>query len=255
MTSEAIQTKELCKSYGPIYAVKKLNLNIPTGITYGLLGPNGAGKTTIIRMLNGLIKPTSGTANVLDFDIIRQSRNVKQNCGFLPESPGLYEKLTAYEFLEFIGELYSVPSSVLSTRIPELIALFGLDGRENELLEGYSRGMKQKMCLCSTLIQDPKILFLDEPTSNLDPSASRMVKDLISDLTKKADKTIFLCTHLLELAEELCDVIGIIKDGELILEGTPKDIMTKTDTSDLEQAYIKIMDIKQKEDLLAWREE
>lgn len=236
-------------------AVNNLNLNIPYGITYGLLGPNGAGKTTTLRMLNAIISPTAGTAEVVGYDIITQSKQVKINCGFLPESPGLYQKLTAKEFLEFVGELYYLPKEVISSRIDELLDIFDLEGRENDLLEGYSRGMKQKVCLCAALIQDPKIIFLDEPTSNLDPAVARMVKDLISDLAKKADKTIFICTHLLDAAEQLCDLIGIIDKGELKVEGSPKEIIDSVGAKDLEDAYLKIMGVSKIEDLLAWREE
>jgi ABC-2 type transport system ATP-binding protein len=235
--------------------VSNLNLKIPYGLTYGLLGPNGAGKTTTVRMLNSIISPTLGTGKVVGYDIIEQSKEVKMNSGFLPETPGLYQKLTAKEFLEFIGELYYLPKRVRSTRINELIEIFDLEGRENDLLEGYSRGMKQKVCLCAALIQDPKIIFLDEPTSNLDPAAARMVKDLISDLAKKADKTIFICTHLLDAAEELCDLIGIIDSGELKVEGSPIEIIKSMETNDLEEAYLKIMGATRIEDLLAWRNE
>lgn len=251
----AILTENLTKNFGNVLAVNKLNLKIPYGKAYGLLGPNGAGKTTTVRMLNAIISPTSGTAKVGGFDIITQSIDVKTICGFLPESPGLYQKLTAKEFLEFIGELYYLPKEILSTRIGELLEIFDLEGRENDLLEGYSRGMKQKVCLCAALIQDPKIIFLDEPTSNLDPAATRMVKDLILDLTKKADKTIFICTHLLDAAEELCDLIGIIDEGELKVQGSPKEIIELAGAKDLEDAYLKLMGVSKIEDLLSWREE
>ncbi len=251
----AIITNNLTKNFGNIVAVNNLNLKIPYGLTFGLLGPNGAGKTTTVRMLNSIISPTSGTAKVVGYDIISQSQQVKINSGFLPETPGLYQKLTAKEFLEFIGELYYLPKEIISNRIEELIDIFDLEGRENDLLEGYSRGMKQKVCLCAALIQDPKILFLDEPTSNLDPAAARMVKDLISDLAKKADKTIFICTHLLDAAENLCDLIGIIDNGVIKVEGSPKEIIESTETKDLEEAYLKIMGATRIEDLLAWREE
>jgi len=206
-------------------------------------------------MLNSIITPTSGSAQVVGYNIITQSKQVKINSGFLPETPGLYQKLTAKEFLEFVGELYYLPKEVIFSRIDELIGIFDLEGRENDLLEGYSRGMKQKVCLCAALIQDPKIIFLDEPTSNLDPAAARMVKDLISDLTKKADKTIFICTHLLDAAEELCDLIGIIDNGILKVEGTPKEIIESSKAKDLEEAYLKLMGETRTEDLLAWREE
>jgi ABC-2 type transport system ATP-binding protein len=234
--------------------VKDLNLKIPYGVTYGLLGPNGAGKTTTVRMLNSIITPTSGSAQVVGYSIITQSTQVKMNSGFLPETPGLYQKLTAKEFLEFVGELYYLPKEVIFSRIDELISIFDLEGRENDLLEGYSRGMKQKVCLCAALIQDPKIVFLDEPTSNLDPAAARMVKDLISALAKKADKTIFICTHLLDAAEELCDLIGIIDNGIIKAEGSPREIIESAKAEDLEEAYLKIMGASRIEDLLAWRE-
>lgn len=251
----AIRAQDLTKNFGNLLAVNKLNLHIPYGKTYGLLGPNGAGKTTTVRMLNAIISKTTGSAAVGGYDITTQSRNVKLICGFLPESPGLYSKLTAKEFLGFIGELYYLPKQVIASRIEELIDIFDLKGRENDLLEGYSRGMKQKVCLCAALIQDPKIIFLDEPTSNLDPAAARMVKDLISDLVKKADKTILICTHLLDAAEELCDVIGIIDKGTLKVEGTPKEIIDSVGAKDLEDAYLKIMGAEHTDDLLGWREE
>jgi ABC-2 type transport system ATP-binding protein len=249
----AIITENLTKSFGNVVAVNNLNLKIPYGKTYGLLGPNGAGKTTTVRILNAIIGITSGTAKVGGFDVVAQNIDVKTICGFLPESPGLYQKLTANEFLEFIGELYYLPKEILSSRIEELIEIFDLTGRENDLLEGYSRGMKQKVCLCAALIQDPKIIFLDEPTSNLDPAATRMVKDLILDLTKKADKTVFICTHLLDAAEELCDLIGVIDKGELKLQGSPKEIIESQGAKDLEDAYLKLMGATHIDDLLAWR--
>ncbi|MFX1242907.1 MAG: ABC transporter ATP-binding protein [Promethearchaeota archaeon] len=254
MEKYAIMTKNLTKNFGNIVAVRDLNIEIPYGSTYGLLGPNGAGKTTTVRMLNAIISPSNGTASIGGYDILTQANDVKMICGFLPESPGLYQKLTAKEFLEFIGELYYLPKATIASRIDELLDLFDLEGRENDLLEGYSRGMKQKVCLCAALIQDPKIIFLDEPTSNLDPAAARMVKDLISDLAKKADKTIFICTHLLDAAEELCDIIGIIDKGTLKLEGRPNDIIESQNAKDLEDAYLKIMGAKHLEDLLSWRE-
>lgn len=253
--SYAILTDDLTKSFGNILAVNKLNLKIPYGKTYGLLGPNGAGKTTTVRILNAIISKTSGNASVGGYNLTTHNEDIRRICGFLPESPGLYSKLTAKEFLEFIGELYYLPKDVISARIDELLELFDLEGRENDLLEGYSRGMKQKICLCAALIQDPKIIFLDEPTSNLDPAAARMVKNLISELAKKADKTIFICTHLLDSAEELCDIIGIIVNGKLEIEGSPKEIIESVGAKDLEEAYLKITGASHIDDLLAWRDE
>ena len=253
----AINAQDLSKYYGKLCAVYNLNLKIPLGQTYGLLGPNGAGKTTSVKILNSIIKPSSGEAEVLGYNIKTQKHQVKQNCGFLTETPSLYEKLTAREFLEFVGDLYKVPKNISARRIEEFLKLFELKTRENSLLEGYSRGMKQKVCLSATLIHDPEILFLDEPTANLDPISAKIVKDIIIDLAKKAKKTLFICTHLLDIANELCDVIGIINNGVLSIEGTPKEVMESVNANNLEDAYLKILNPTQynqkKKDYLSWR--
>lgn len=250
----AISTRDLTKNYGEIIAVNNLNLDINYGETYGLLGPNGAGKTTTVRILNCIIKPTSGTGKILGFDLLKQPYNIKKNTGYLPESPALYQKLTAVEYLEFVGELYYLPKRIIKSRTEDLINLFQLSERKNDFIEEYSRGMKQRLCLCAALIHDPKIIFLDEPTSNLDPVASKMVKDLIKNLSEKANKTIFICTHLLEVAEELCDKIGIIKEGILQLEGTTEEIIKLKEARNLEDAYLKIFDVSDFTNLLSWRD-
>jgi len=249
----AIITHNLSKNYGDTLAVKNLNLNVPYGIIYGLLGPNGAGKTTTVKMLNSMIEPSSGNAKVMNFDIITQKKEVKLNCGYLSESPSLYEKLTAREFLEFVGELYYITPKMNNQRINELLVLFGLINKENDLIEKYSRGMKQKLGLCAALIHDPEIIFLDEPTANLDPETSRTVKDLVLDLVKKVNKTIFICTHLLDTAEELCDKIGIINNGTLLLEGKPQDLIKSVDAKNLEEAYLKMLRIYRNKNVLSWR--
>ncbi|UCE57525.1 MAG: ABC transporter ATP-binding protein [Candidatus Bathyarchaeota archaeon] len=253
-----VRTASLSKYYGKggeIKAVDELDLEVYEGETFGLLGPNGAGKTTTVRLLNCIIKPTSGTATVNGHDIIREEMEVKRVTGLLAESPGLYEKLSAYEFLEFMGALYDVSNDVLPERIDELLKLFGLHDRRDHLLEGYSRGMKQKILIASALIHDPPILFLDEPTSMLDPRAALMVKDLIKGLADKAGKTIFICSHILPVVEELCDRIGIINQGKLIAIGTVSDIIAQTGTKTLEEAFIAITGGIEEKELLAWREQ
>jgi ABC-2 type transport system ATP-binding protein len=252
-----IQTDKLSKHYGKdgeIKAIEELDLQVFEGETFGLLGPNGAGKTTTVRLLNCIIKPTSGTATVKGYDILKDENKVKRITGMLAESPGLYEKLSAYEFLEFIGALYEVPSNVLKERIEDLLKLFSLDNRRDDLLEGYSRGMKQKVLIAAALIHDPPILFLDEPTSGLDPRAALMVKDLIKKLAETAQKTIFICSHILPIVEELCSRIGIINQGKLIAVGTINQILTQTKTKNLEQAFIALTGGVEEKELLAWRE-
>jgi ABC-2 type transport system ATP-binding protein len=172
----------------------------------------------------------------------------------LAESPGLYEKLSAYEFLEFIGALYDVPSDIVKERIDDLLELFSLDDRRDDLLEGYSHGMKQKVLIAATLVHDPPILFFDEPTSALDPRAALMVKDLIKKLAETAGKTIFICSHILPIVEELCDRIGIINQGKLVALGTVNEIIANTKTKNLEQAFIALTGGVEEKELLAWRE-
>ncbi|MCP8304655.1 MAG: ABC transporter ATP-binding protein [archaeon] len=257
MKKVLIHTKGLSKYYGKggeIKAVDKLDLEVYEGETFGLLGPNGAGKTTTVRLLNCIIKPTRGTATVNGYDILKEETEVKRVTGLLAESPGLYEKLSAYEFLEFMGALYDVPRDILPERIDDLLKLFGLHDRRDHLLEGYSRGMKQKVLIAAALIHDPPILFFDEPTSMLDPRAALMVKNLIKGLADRAGKTIFICSHILPIVEELCDRIGIINQGKLIALGTVDEIIAQTETKTLEEAFIAITGGVEEKELLAWRE-
>ena len=253
-----IRTDRLSKFYGKgggIKAVNELDLEVYEGETFGLLGPNGAGKTTTVRLLNCIIKPTGGTATVNGYDILKEDMKVKRVTGLLAESPGLYEKLSAHEFLEFMGALYDVPNNILIERVDDLLKLFGLYDRRDYLLEGYSRGMKQKILIAAALIHDPPILFLDEPTSMLDPRAALMVKDLIKKLAESAGKTIFICSHILPVVEELCDRIGIINQGRLIALGTVDEIITQTKTKTLEEAFITITGGVEEKEFLAWREQ
>jgi ABC-2 type transport system ATP-binding protein len=253
-----IQTEMLSKHYGKggeIKAVDGLDLDVYEGETFGLLGPNGAGKTTVVRLLNGIIKPSGGTARVNGFDIVQQEDDVKRVTGMLAESPGLYEKLSAREFLEFMGALYDVPGDVLEGRIDELLKLFGLHERRNHLIEGYSSGMKQKLLIAAAIVHDPPIIFLDEPTSTLDPRAAHMVKELIEELADTAGKTIFMCSHLLPVVEELCDRIGIINNGRLIAIGTVDEIIAQSGKGTLEEAFIALTGGVANGELLAWREQ
>ncbi|MFP4546457.1 MAG: ABC transporter ATP-binding protein [Methanomassiliicoccales archaeon] len=250
-----IEIEGLCKSYGrrgEIRALEDLCLDIEEGETFGLLGPNGSGKTTTVRLLNGIISPTSGTARVAGKDIVTQREQVKRSTGLLAESPGLYEKLTPWEFLEFVGALYGVPKETISRRAEDLLDLFGLRSRSDYLLEGFSRGMKQKVLIAAALIHDPPVLFLDEPTSTLDPRASHVVKDLMKDLSKRAGKTIFVCSHILPVVEEICDRIGVINDGKLVAVGRVEEIVEQAETNDLEEAFIALTGGERIGKLLEW---
>ena len=253
-----IHTDKLSKHYGKgnmIKAINELSINVYEGETFGLLGPNGAGKTSTVRLLNCIIKPTNGTATVNGFDILKDEINVKRVTGLLAESPGLYEKLSAFEFLEFMGSLYDVPNNILPRRIEDLLKLFNLYDRRDYLLEGFSRGMKQKVLIAAAIIHDPPILFLDEPTSTLDPRAALMVKDLIKTLSENANKTIFICSHILPIVEELCDRVGIINQGELVALGTIDEIIAKANKQTLEDAFIALTGGVEEKELLSWRKQ
>ncbi|MBD3406854.1 MAG: ATP-binding cassette domain-containing protein [Candidatus Lokiarchaeota archaeon] len=249
-----IKTEWLSKDFGKVQAVKDLELKVKKGTTFGYLGPNGAGKTTTVRMLAGLLLPTNGRAKVCGFDVYTQREEIKRVTGLLPESPGLYSKLSAVEFLEFIGALNDFVGERLLKRIEKLLLLLGLEGRQHDLLESYSSGMKQKVLVASTILHDPQLVFLDEPTSRLDPAASALVKEIIRAMAEKTDTTFFICTHMTDLAEDICDVIGIISNGTLTTYGTPQEVVDKVGGDNLQDAYLKIVGSKvNKEDLLRWR--
>jgi len=249
-----INTHKLNKNFGPVQAVRNLDLEVQQGSRFGFLGPNGAGKTTTVRILSGLMKQSSGTATVCGLSLDQKRNKIKEITGLLPETPGLYSKLSAVEFLEFIGALNGKNGSQLMHRIDSLLELLGLESRQDDLIESYSSGMKQKVLIASTLLHDPKLVFLDEPTSRLDPSASMIVKELIQVLADETATTFFICTHQTSFAEDVCDDIGIIIDGSLVIQGTLEDITTATNARNLEKAYLRIVGSKvDREALLKWR--
>jgi ABC-2 type transport system ATP-binding protein len=249
-----IRTEGLSKNFGTIQALKDLDLEVRRGSTFGFLGPNGAGKTTTVRILSGLLKPSAGLASVCGYDVNRQRDEIKAVTGLLPEAPGLYSKLSAVEFLEFIGALNDISGDVLKNRIDSLLGILGLEGRQNDLLESYSSGMKQKVLVASTILHEPQLVFLDEPTSRLDPAASALVKEMILAMAKETETTFFICTHMTDFAEDVCEIIGILNEGVLTTLGTPQEIIKNTEASDLEEAYLKIVGGEvDRESLLSWR--
>ena len=249
-----IRTERLNKSFDAVRAVRNLDLEVMAGSRFGFLGPNGAGKTTTVRILSGLLKQTSGYAEVCGIDVSKNRDDIKAITGLLPETPGLYSKLSAVEFLEFIGALNGRNGDGLHRRIDSLLGILGLEGRQDDLLESYSSGMKQKVLVASTLLHEPKVVFLDEPTSRLDPSASAIVKDMILVLAEETDTTFFICTHMTSFAEDVCDVIGILNEGEVVTRGAPQDIIETAGAKNLEEAYLNIVGGKvDREVLLAWR--
>jgi ABC-2 type transport system ATP-binding protein len=219
-----IKIDNLTKKYGNLIAVDNLSLQIEEGEVFGLLGPNGAGKTTTIRVLCSLITKTSGTAilNDLSIDNKKDCIEIRKMIGLLPENVGLYEDISAYKNLNFYAKLYQVPENKRKERIEYYLKMLDLWGKKDVTVGTFSKGMKQKLAIARTLVHEPKILFMDEPTANLDPEATKMVRDFILEL-KKEKRTIFLNTHMLDEAERICDRVGIM-NTHLIATGSPDEL-------------------------------
>jgi ABC-2 type transport system ATP-binding protein len=207
-----------------VEAVRGVTFQVEKGELFGLLGPNGAGKTTTIKMLITLLIPTGGTAHVLGLDVVKDAREVRKRIGYVfGGDRGLYERLSAYDNLRYFAELYAVPAGEQKRRIAELLDLVGLTGREKERVEGYSRGMRQRLHIARGLLHDPPVVFLDEPTIGVDPVGARELRAMIASLVE-GGKTVLLTTHYMFEADTLCDRIAVITKGQIVAEGTPADL-------------------------------
>src|ERR671923_1941246 len=217
-------TGTIRRKWKNVEAVRGVSFEIEKGELFGLLGPNGAGKTTTIKMLVTLLIPTSGTARVLGHDVVRDARTVRRKIGYVfGGDRGAYERLSGLDNLRYFSELYGVPPKVQKRRIPELLELVGLTGRERERVEGYSRGVRQRLHIARGLLHDPPVVVLDEPTIGLDPVGARELRHTIAELAR-AGKTVLLTTHYMYEADALCDRISVISQGEIVAEGTPADL-------------------------------
>ena len=221
-----IETVNLTKEFGGFVAVRNVSLNVPEGEVLALLGPNGAGKTTTVRMLGAILKPTQGYARIAGYDTIREANAVRRLIGLLTEFPGLYLRMKGLDYLRFFGELQGMPTHLIDSRSEELLTRFQLWDARNKQLGQYSKGMKQKLTLVRAMLHDPQVLFLDEPTSAMDPHSAKLVRDAIADLRQER-RTIVLCTHNLAEAEQLADRIAIISQGRIIDQGTPTKLKQK----------------------------
>ncbi len=237
-----ITLSELTKDYGTTIAVNKLNLHVSSGEIYGFIGPNGAGKTTTIRMMGGILAPTSGRIVIGGVDMSRNPVAGKKKIGFVPDRPFLYEKLTGMEFLQFSSDLYDVSRETFPQKSKSLLQQFALWNWADELIEAYSHGMKQRLIIASALLHDPQILIIDEPMVGLDPEAVHMVKDILKGLAVNGT-TIFVSTHTLSIAEDLCHRIGLIHKGTLLAEGSLDELqqIAKLGEARLEEVFLTII--------------
>ncbi len=240
-TPYAVELKDVTKRYNEIVAVNNLNLSISTGEIFGLLGPNGSGKSTTLKMLLGLVPSDFGSITVLGLDVQKNSVEVKRLVGYVPEAANIYEFLTGIEYLDFIADIYGVPTAEKKQRITEYLKALQLEGREGDMINSYSDGMRKKISLISAFLHKPKLLLLDEPLNALDPRSARIVKDFLHSLKGQGVTTI-MSTHVLEIAEAICDRIGIMYQGNILALGNMEELRQKASlpNSGLEDIFLKL---------------
>ena len=241
MNTTAIQIKNLTRRFGELTALNDISLEIPQGEIFGFLGSNGAGKTTTIRILLGLLPATSGEIRVLGFDPKTQATQIRTSSGALLEHTGLYERLSAWENLDFYGRIWHMPNLERGKRIQSLLESIELWERRNEVIREWSRGMKQKLAVARALIHKPELVFLDEPSAGLDPLAAVTLRDDLKRLVELERVTVFLTTHNLAEAEKLCRQVGVLHRGRLLDCGTPAEISARTGKSELEEAFLSLV--------------
>jgi ABC-2 type transport system ATP-binding protein len=237
-----IELDNVTKDFGTTVAVDSLTLHVAKGEIYGFIGPNGAGKTTTIRLMGGIIEPTSGRIRIGGIDMRKDPVAAKKIIGFVPDHPFLYEKLTGSEFMKFIGDLYGVERKAITSGAERLLNQFSLFDWRHEIIEAYSHGMKQRLVIAAALLHEPEVLIIDEPMVGLDPAAVKMVKDIFRTLAAH-QVTIFVSTHTLGIAEDLCDRIGVIHKGKLLAQGTMAELnnAAKTGKAGLEEVFLTLV--------------
>ena len=235
-----IELEHLVKKFGDLVAVDDLSLTIGRGEFFAMLGPNAAGKTTTIKLLSGLIKPTSGHARICGFDVQGQPIEARQRLAYVPDFPFLYDKLTAWEFFRFIGEMFRLDSARIKKNAGELVARFHLEEFADRTLEGLSHGTRQRIAIVSALLHEPEVFVIDEPMVGLDPQHARVVKDVLKERSM-AGTTVLVSTHQLSIAEEMADRIGIILDGKLIAVGTREELRQRSGAAGaLEEIFLSL---------------
>ncbi len=248
-SSPAIRLTELKKLYGDKAAVNGLSLQVPRGCFFGFLGPNGAGKTTTIRMLTGLVQPSSGGMELLGRTMPDEAVEIKRRIGLVPEESLLFDRLTGPEFLEFVGRMYGLARVVARERARELLALFELDTETSKLIAGYSKGMRKRVAMAAALIHRPELFLLDEPFEGVDAVGARLMKDILLDQVRQG-ATVFLTSHVLEVVERLCDRVAIIHEGKLVLDRSIGELKDAAQT--LEDVFVKVIGAERTSEKLEW---
>jgi ABC-2 type transport system ATP-binding protein len=253
MTSSgsAIDVSHLTKTYGPIVALNDVTLSVGTGEVRGLLGPNGSGKSSLMKTIMGLTKASYGSIQVLGYDVRANAMEIKKIVGYVPESPRLYEFLTATEYLDFIADVRGIPFEQKKERIARFVDALDLEGKQGDMISSYSQGMKQKVAIIGALLHRPRVLLMDEPLNGLDPKSARLVKELIHGLAGEGVSVVF-STHILEIAEAICDKLTILQGGKILAEGTSKELRENAGLpgSGLEDVFLKLTGTKGVEDIV-----
>ena len=245
----AIEIRDLRKFYGSKAAVDGLSLSVPRGSFFGFLGPNGAGKSTTIRMLTGLIPPTSGSIALLGMPMPDQEFEIKKRIGLVPDESLLFDRLTGAEFLEFVGRMYGLARPVAQERAGELLGLFELADQRRKLIAEYSKGMRKRVAMAASLIHRPELFLMDEPFEGVDAVGARLMKDILLDQVRQG-ATIFLTSHVLEVVERLCDRVAIINEGKIVREGTMQELRSASET--LEDVFVRVVGAERAFERLDW---
>ncbi|TMI51296.1 ABC transporter ATP-binding protein [Candidatus Bathyarchaeota archaeon] len=250
-TGSAIDVSHLTKAYGSTVALNDVTLAVSTGEVRGLLGPNGSGKSSLMKTIMGLTKPSYGSIQVLGHDVRTNPMEIKKIVGYVPESPRLYEFLTATEYLDFIADVRGIPYEQKKERIARFVDALDLEGKQGDMISSYSQGMKQKVAIIGALLHRPRVLLMDEPLNGLDPKSARLVKELIHGLAREGVSVMF-STHILEIAEAICDKLTILQGGKILAEGTSKDLRENAGLpgSGLEDVFLKLTGTKGVEDIV-----
>lgn len=245
----AIAVADLRKYYGNKAAVDGLSLTVPRGTFFGFLGPNGAGKSTTIRMLTGLIPPTSGSIELLGLAMPAQELEIKKRIGLVPDESLLFDRLTGAEFLEFVGRMYGLERRVAIERARALLDLFELADNRRKLIAEYSKGMRKRVAMAASLIHHPELFLMDEPFEGVDAVGARLMKDILVDQVRRG-ATIFLTSHVLEVVERLCDHVAIINEGKIVTEGAMSDLRAGSET--LEDVFVRVVGAEREFERLDW---